>query len=202
MDEDFSLLPFSCPTEMRKQYSSIFQKQTKDKTVTQSEIHTNFYENSTGWFSRWLPHFSFTKSNVDLLTFRQISYFTRYPLPLGHRIPVSVCSRLEKKLEYSKFQLTIVSTTGQDKKPNDTRNPFPTAVKDWDGQVAASLGFATEAEAEWVNARLWSQMNLAALSAALLFCNLAENKLLATCPSLGPPIFQIMIYMLGCLCLV
>lgn len=44
-------------------------------------------------------------------------------------------------------------------------------------------------------------MNLAALNTSLLFCNIAENKLLATCPSLAPPIFQIMIYMLGCLCL-
>lgn len=45
-------------------------------------------------------------------------------------------------------------------------------------------------------------MNLATPSAALLFRNLAENELLATCPSPAPPIFQIMIYTRGYLYLV
>lgn len=45
-----------------------------------------------------------TEEHVDrLLILRDIL------LPLGLRIPTSVCSRLEKKLKYNKFQLTIAA---------------------------------------------------------------------------------------------
>lgn len=148
----------------------------------------------------WLSHALLTNSNVDLLATRQNSCLSSYLSPPGLRVPVLVFRKLETII-WTELP-THLSSIQEIRKRNKWH------IKDvsgWDApksRVPGGTLAGLHSKAEWVNGWPCSQMHFATRNTVLLFCNVAENKLLTTCPSLAPPIFQIMIYMLGCLCLI